>query len=102
MVGGSFQLTIIGFEHTAFIFSHESMIDQVKVEDDQVKPGALISLLQKSLQYMELEAHVNDVMKFETVAHSVEWRGSGLHCSVFFACAACVCFWKARIGYHDC
>lgn len=71
MVGGSFQLTIIGFEHTAFIFSHESMIDQVKVEDDQVKPGALISLLQKSLQYMELEAHVNDVMKFETVAHSV-------------------------------
>ena len=102
MVGGSFQLFIIGFEHTAFIFSHESMIDQVKVEDDQVKPGALISLLQKSLQYMELEAHVNDVMKFETVAHSVEWRGSGLHCSVFFACAACVCFWEARIGYRDC
>ena len=41
MVGGYFQLTIAGFEHSAFIFSHESMIDQVKVEDDQVKPGAL-------------------------------------------------------------
>lgn len=65
MVGGFFQLTIAGFEHSAFIFSHESMIDQVKVEDDQVKPGALISLLQKSVQYMELEAHVNDVTKFE-------------------------------------
>lgn len=78
------------------------MIDQVKVEDDQVKPGALISLLQKSLQYMELEAHVNDVMEFETVVHSIEWRGSGLYCSIFFACAACMCFWKARIGYRDC
>lgn len=57
-------LSIVGFDHTAFIFAHESMIDQVKVNDDQVKPGALISLLQKSIQYMELESHVKDVIGF--------------------------------------
>lgn len=48
------------------------MIDQVKVDDDQVKPGALISLLQKSLQFMELEAHVNSVLEFELAIHSLE------------------------------
>lgn len=72
MVGIFFWLLIVGFEHTAFIFSHESMIDQVKVDDDQVKPGALISLLQKSLQFMELEAHVNSVLEFELAIHSLE------------------------------
>ncbi len=37
------------------------MIAESRVCDEHVEPGALISLLQKSLKYMELEAHVRDV-----------------------------------------
>ena len=72
MVGIFFFFFLVGFEHTAFIVSHECMIGQLEVDDDQVKPGALISLLQKSLQFMELEAHVNSVLEFELAIHSLE------------------------------
>ena len=51
----------LGFEHSAFIFKHESMIANTKVVDEQVEPGALITLLQKSLMFSELETHVRDV-----------------------------------------
>lgn len=37
------------------------MINDTKVVDEQVEPGALIMLLQKALRYIELEAHVRDV-----------------------------------------
>ena len=59
---------IIGFEHSAFIFKHESMIANTKVIDEHVEPGALITLLQKSLMFTELEAHVRDV-QLNTTTH---------------------------------
>lgn len=37
------------------------MIADTRVCDEHVEPGTLISLLQKAMQYMELEAHVRDV-----------------------------------------
>ena len=51
----------IGFDHTAFNFAYESMLSDTKVIDEQVEPGALITLLKKALCYMEIEAHVRDV-----------------------------------------
>lgn len=50
-----------GFNHTAFTFGYESFINESKIEDDDVPPGALISFIQKGLQYLEMEANVNEV-----------------------------------------
>ena len=40
------------------------MIANTKVIDEHVEPGALITLLQKSIMFLELEAHVRDVELF--------------------------------------
>ena len=71
------------------------MIEQVKVNDEQVKPGALISLLQKSIKYMELESHVKDVSGFAFLSIVVGWDRSRVCCSFFTTCPAYMCFWEA-------
>ena len=52
---------LAGFEHSAFAFAYESRIAETRVFDEFVPPGALITFLQKALQYIELESHVRDV-----------------------------------------
>lgn len=49
-----------GFRHTAFTFAHESAVHSHRVEHSALPQGALVSLVQKGLQYMELEANLND------------------------------------------
>ncbi|KAJ1927436.1 hypothetical protein IWQ60_002943 [Tieghemiomyces parasiticus] len=49
-----------GFKHAAFSFQYESQLDQDAFQDQPVKPGALLSVLQRGLQYLSLEAHLND------------------------------------------
>lgn len=49
-----------GFDHSAFTFAYESSIADMRFFDSYVVPGTLITLLQKALQYIELEAHVRD------------------------------------------
>lgn len=44
-----------GFIHSAFTFAHESMIGQSASSKSNVPPGALISFLQKGLQYIGIE-----------------------------------------------
>lgn len=44
-----------GFQHSAFIFQSESMIDSSDSVVSQIPSGMLISILQKSLLYMKLE-----------------------------------------------
>ncbi|EAY21616.1 WD repeat protein, putative [Trichomonas vaginalis G3] len=44
-----------GFVHSAFIFESESLADSTNISGSQIPPNALITLLQKSLQYMKLE-----------------------------------------------
>jgi transducin (beta)-like 1 len=44
-----------GFVHAAFTFAHESMIGQSSSSKSNVPPGALISFLQKGLQYIGIE-----------------------------------------------
>uniref|UniRef100_A0A7S2TH01 Uncharacterized protein n=1 Tax=Lotharella oceanica TaxID=641309 RepID=A0A7S2TH01_9EUKA len=48
-----------GFIHSAFAFGHESLIVKSSIDGTKVVNGALISFIQKGLQFVEIEAHVN-------------------------------------------
>mmetsp|Transcript_4411 Transcript_4411/g.15337 ORF Transcript_4411/g.15337 Transcript_4411/m.15337 type:complete len:518 (-) Transcript_4411:39-1592(-) len=50
-----------GFRNTAFTFSYESLLHETaeRINGADVPPGALISVIQKGLQYLELEANLN-------------------------------------------
>lgn len=52
------QISSAGFRHSAFTFGYES---HVKKNGEDMPPGALVSFVQKGLQYMELEANLNEV-----------------------------------------
>ncbi|KAG0289261.1 hypothetical protein BGZ98_003916 [Dissophora globulifera] len=49
-----------GFVHTGFAFQNESHIHKSEYRNANVLPGALVSVLQKGLLYMDLELHVNE------------------------------------------
>ncbi|GAB5356072.1 hypothetical protein AAMO2058_000259300 [Amorphochlora amoebiformis] len=49
-----------GFIHSAFAFGHESLITKSSIDGSKVIPGALISFIQKGLQFVEVETHVNE------------------------------------------
>ncbi|KAJ3011446.1 hypothetical protein HKX48_006841, partial [Thoreauomyces humboldtii] len=47
-----------GYTHSQFAFQHESAVTERTYDGSLLRPGALISLLQKALQYLEVETHV--------------------------------------------
>ncbi|OHT06414.1 WD repeat protein [Tritrichomonas foetus] len=47
-----------GFPHAAFVFETESLADTTNITTAQIPPGALISLLQKSIVYLNLEKSI--------------------------------------------
>mmetsp|Transcript_10874 Transcript_10874/g.34604 ORF Transcript_10874/g.34604 Transcript_10874/m.34604 type:complete len:495 (+) Transcript_10874:232-1716(+) len=49
-----------GFQHSAFTFGYESFVHKSSINSNDVPPGALISFIQKGLQYLELEANLNE------------------------------------------
>lgn len=49
-----------GLAHSAFTFAHESLVARSVVADSEVPPGALLSFLQKGLQYVEIETHLQE------------------------------------------
>jgi transducin (beta)-like 1 len=50
-----------GFVHSAFVFATEGYIGKSGLEGTaQVPPGALVQFVQKGLQYLEIESHIND------------------------------------------
>ncbi|KAJ3297569.1 hypothetical protein HK104_000367 [Borealophlyctis nickersoniae] len=49
-----------GFTHSSFAFQAESAIHKTEIKGANVRPGAMISLLQKGLQYIEVETHTNE------------------------------------------
>lgn len=51
----------IGFMHSAFTFAYESQLAKTSVINTDLPPGALISFVQKGLQYVGIEAHINEV-----------------------------------------
>uniref|UniRef100_A0ACB8FBF5 Uncharacterized protein n=1 Tax=Sphaerodactylus townsendi TaxID=933632 RepID=A0ACB8FBF5_9SAUR len=51
----------VGFSHSAFTFGIESHISQSNINGALVPPAALISIIQKGLQYVEAEVSINEV-----------------------------------------
>ena len=50
-----------GFSHTAFTFAYESLVAKSSVAYTDVPPGALITFLQKGLEYVGIEEHIGEV-----------------------------------------
>lgn len=50
-----------GFSHSTFAFQYETAIHRADIKGAGVKPGALIRLLQKGLQFVEVETHLKQV-----------------------------------------
>jgi transducin (beta)-like 1 len=48
-----------GFSHSAFTFAYESLVTKSSVAQVNVPPGALITFLQKGLEYVGIEEHIN-------------------------------------------
>ncbi|KAJ1537070.1 Transducin (beta)-like 1 X-linked receptor 1, partial [Nowakowskiella sp. JEL0078] len=67
-------LTESGFSHSSFTFSHEANLSKNSERGAKVKPGALINLLQKGLQYIEVETHVR-----------LDGSEMGLNCTATFS-----------------
>ncbi|CAL0312850.1 unnamed protein product [Lupinus luteus] len=49
-----------GFTHSAFIFGYEAGINKSPIDGNSVPPSALISFVQKGLQYFEMEANYSN------------------------------------------
>ena len=54
-------MSLAGFSHSAFTFSSESMIAKSSINGENVPPGALITFIQKGMQYLEVESQIGDV-----------------------------------------
>ena len=74
-----------GFAHSAFTFAHESLVARTVGADAELPPGALVSFLQKGLQYVEIESHLQedgteracDEPFYLTAPHVCRLRSSG-------------------------
>ena len=57
-----------GFTHSAFTFAYESLVTKSSVSQSEIPPGALITFLQKGLEYIAIEEHIDqhgNVREFE-------------------------------------
>ncbi|GAV58784.1 WD40 domain-containing protein/LisH domain-containing protein [Cephalotus follicularis] len=50
-----------GFTHSAFALGYEACINKCTIDGNVVPPGALITFVQKGLQYLEMEANLSNV-----------------------------------------
>jgi transducin (beta)-like 1 len=57
-----------GFTHSAFVLGYEAGINKCTIDGNMVPPGALISFVQKGLQYLEMEANLSNVSMFKSFA----------------------------------
>lgn len=69
-----------GFSHSAFTFGIESHISQSNINGALVPPAALISIIQKGLQYVEAEVSINEVRLHLNVA--IYWQEK-VHCQLY-------------------
>nr|XP_043636512.1 WD40 repeat-containing protein HOS15 isoform X2 [Erigeron canadensis] len=47
-----------GFTHTAFTLGYEAALNKSSIDGNVVPPGALVTFVQKGIQYLELEANI--------------------------------------------
>lgn len=50
-----------GFAHAAFTFAYESLVVKSTAAQAEIPPGALITFLQKGLEYIAIEEHIQEV-----------------------------------------
>lgn len=50
-----------GFTHSTFSLGYEAGINKCPIDGNLVPPGALITFIQKGLQYLEMEANLSNV-----------------------------------------
>ncbi|KAK6287816.1 hypothetical protein POUND7_013995 [Theobroma cacao] len=48
-----------GFTHSAFTLGYEAGINKCTIDGNLIPPGALITFVQKGLQYLEMEANLS-------------------------------------------
>lgn len=78
-------MTSAGFTHSAFTFGYESFVHKSDINSNDVPPGALVSFVQKGLQYLEMEANLaNEVRRWPGNVVAPAWQ-----CR---AATACICF----------
>ncbi|KAG6473109.1 hypothetical protein ZIOFF_067016 [Zingiber officinale] len=53
--------TFSGLTHAAFALGYEAGINKSPIDGNEVPPGALITIVQKGLQYIELEANLDSI-----------------------------------------
>ncbi|KAL0352093.1 UNVERIFIED_CONTAM: WD40 repeat-containing protein HOS15 [Sesamum calycinum] len=56
-----------GFTHSAFALGYEAGINKSTIDGNLVPPGALVTFVQKGIQYLELEANLNHKEKKENI-----------------------------------
>jgi transducin (beta)-like 1 len=49
-----------GYSHSAFTFAYESLVAKSSIAQAEIPPGALITFLQKGLEYIAIEEHINE------------------------------------------
>ncbi|KAI3773740.1 hypothetical protein L1987_48271 [Smallanthus sonchifolius] len=49
---------VSGFTHTAFTLGYEAALNKSTIDGNLVPPGALVTFVQKGIQYLELEANI--------------------------------------------
>lgn len=57
---------LVGFTHSAFALGYEASINKTPIDGNVVPPSALITLVQKGLQYLEMEANLSNVRRLNS------------------------------------
>ena len=55
------MFSLLGYNHSAFTFAYESLVAKSSIAQSEIPPGALISFLQKGLEYVGIEENINEV-----------------------------------------
>lgn len=53
-----------GYVHAAFTFGYESQVSKSKIDGSQIPPGALLSFVQRGVNFVEIEDTLADDVKF--------------------------------------
>jgi len=59
-----YHLFLSGFTHAAFALGYEAGINRTPIDGNLIPPGALVTFVQKGLQYIELEANLDGVSAY--------------------------------------
>lgn len=48
-------MSVLGYVHSAFVFGYESHVNKSKIDGSQIPPGALLSFMQRGVNFVEIE-----------------------------------------------